>query len=176
MGINTWPMVLLATLNILTAGDGIKWEENSEQRIMATSGATVAIRKSSIDSELASIPLAADYILCNFGANDVTDTPNETYWNTNYQYIIDALHAKWPTAKIYLAKAWRRNYDAWCDTLAGRIDTLIAANPGVCFAGHDERVWLEGGDNGVTMTVDGVHYSTAGEAECAAQWQTILGY
>jgi hypothetical protein len=40
----------------------------------------------------------------------------------------------------------------------------------------DERVWLEGGDDGATMTTDGVHYSSAGQTACAAAWQTVLGY
>lgn len=60
--------------------------------------------------------------------------------------------------------------------MAGWIDAIIADYPGRCYAGHDERIWLEGGDNGATMTYDGTHYSAAGQAECVNQWKTILGY
>jgi len=49
------------------------------------------------------------------------------------------------------------------------------ARPGVAYLGHDERVWLEGGDDGATMTTDGRHYSAAGQAECAAQWRSVIG-
>ena len=33
---------------------------------------------------------------------------------------------------------------------------------------------LEGGDDGATMTSDGIHYSAAGLAEVIAQWSAII--
>lgn len=113
--------------------------------------------------------------LINIGANDVLIS-DLSQWKTNYQYVISALVAKWPDAEIFLAKPWRRGYGARCDMVATWIDELIAANPSSCFVGHDERSWLEGGDDGATMTTDGLHYSVAGQTECANQWKTILGY
>ncbi len=92
------------------------------------------------------------------------------------QYVIDALKAAYIGAKIYLAKPWVRNEDVNADIQAGWIDTIVANNPGVVFAGHDERIWLKGADNGATMTTDGVHYSVAGNAEVINQWETTLGY
>ena len=113
----------------------------------------------------------------NLGVNDWGGgLPDENTWKTGYQYIIDACVVKWPSAKIYIVKPWNRGYTASATTMAGWIDALIAANPGVVFAGHNEAVWLEGGDNGVTMTADGTHYSAAGNTEAINQWMTVLGY
>jgi len=112
----------------------------------------------------------------NLGANDMMSLPAEAAWITNYQGIIDATHIKWPLAKIYISKPWTRNHDADAITVAGRIDTLIAANSGFCFAADDESGWLKGADNGAAMTLDGVHYSTAGDTEKINQMVTVLGY
>lgn len=150
----------------------IKWKAYAS---IATEGYNVALTQDYIDAQLAAHTGNPDYVLCNLGANDATGTVNETTWKADYQYIIDAVHTKWPNAKIYLAKAWRRNYTTNCNTLAGYIDDLVAANPGVCFAGHDERVWMENSDDGATMTTEGTHYSPTGVAELLNQWETVLG-
>jgi lysophospholipase L1-like esterase len=118
-----------------------------------------------------------NYVFINLGVNDWGGgLPNETTWKANYQTIIDAVVAKWPTAKIYIAKPWDRGYTSSATTMAGWIDDLISANSGVVYAGHNESVWLKGADDGATMTSDGIHYSAAGNTECAAQWETVLGY
>jgi lysophospholipase L1-like esterase len=140
---------------------------------------TVASWATSISTVLAGIATTNihKYVVINLGVNDwVSALPNETTWKANYQTIIDAVHTKWDYAKIYIVKPWSRNHTSDAATVAGWIDALIAANSGVCIAGHDEQGWLEGGDNGVTMTTDGVHYSTAGNAECISQWETVLGF
>lgn len=99
---------------------------------------------------------------------------NETTDKANYQLIIDAIHAKWPLAKIYLSKPWKQGFDTEGATFAGWIDDLITANSGVCFEGINENVWFK---NGVaTYSDDGIHYNAAGKIECANQWETVLGY
>lgn len=173
---NSWGTTLLTALNALDNPDKI-WFEN-EPRGWAVGGATAASIKAGIDANIAlhaSVTgLTRSVFLVNIGANDMGAT--ESQWKADYQYIIDALVAKWPDAEIFLAKPWRRGYATECTALAGWIDALVAANPTTCFLGHDERVWLEGGNDGTTMTTDGIHYSAAGQAECANQWKTILGY
>lgn len=113
----------------------------------------------------------------NIGVNDwYTGMPNETTWKTNYQTIIDALHTKWASVKIYITKPWNRNHDADAITMAGWIDDLITANPLVLYEADDESDWLKGADNGAAMTLDGTHYSTAGNTEKKNQAMTVLGY
>lgn len=127
-----------------------------------------------IDARLAAAYYTPNYIFINIGVNDYAVT-SEADFKTYMLYVIDALHTKWPSAPIYMAKTWKRGLGGWPDTFAGYVDDIIAARPGVVQLGHDERVWLEGGDDGATMTIDGRHYSDAGLAECASQWRTILG-
>jgi hypothetical protein len=115
-------------------------------------------------------------VLISLGGNDVLALPAEATFKANYQAIISKLVAKWPNIKIYLTKPWRRTYGAECLTVAGWVDYIVSQNPGVVFVGHDENVWMEGGDDGATMSSDGTHYSAAGNAEVINQWKTALGY
>jgi lysophospholipase L1-like esterase len=124
---------------------------------------------------LGGITITQQYALINLGVNsiqDQTETPTKTF----YQYIIDAINTKWPLCKIYITKPWARGSDSYADTLAGWIDDLITANPGVAYLADDERGWYKGADNGATMTSDGIHPSAAGNAEKINQMVTVLGY
>lgn len=145
---------------------------------LGVSGISIAGYASIVDATLGAVsfqPHHVQNVLVNLGVNGIA-TQEEAATKTNYQYIIDVIHTKWPTAKLYLTKPWMRGYDTESTTLAGWIDDLIAANPGVCFVADDESVWLKGADNGVTMTTDGVHYSTAGNTEKINQMVTVFGY
>lgn len=164
-----WAASLLSSLQ--TEVPTCSWSYNNE----SFNGATVEDWAGLIDATLAETNIPQLYFLINLGVNQM-GIYTESDFKTDYQYIIDAIHAKWPVAKIYMVKPWRRDYDAQAATTAGWIDDLIAANAGVCYAGHDEQVWLKGADNGATMTIDGTHYSTAGHAECPNQWMPVLGY
>ena len=168
-----WPQILLPALNAATNSRWEYWEEELP-RNMASSGATVASRKSSIDSELAEHTETVTDILLDLGVNDLSALPLEATWKADLLYIIDAIATKWPTVRIYICKPWCVGETADANTMAGWIDDVIALRTTNCKAGHDERTWLEGGDNGATMTSDGKHYSTAGHAEAASQWQTLL--
>ena len=156
----------------MTGATGDEWYVTNK----GVPGATVASMATGIDALLATVSPGAAGVLINLGVNEMSALPAEATWRADYQTIIDAAHTKWPTATIWLARPWMRGYDAESDTLAGWIATLQAANAGYVSVGTDERVWMEGGDNGVTMTTDGVHYSAAGQTECAVQWRTSLGY
>jgi hypothetical protein len=117
-------------------------------------------------------------ILLNIGVNDLKSALNETAFKTSYLSVIDQLHTKLPLANIFAARVWSSDYTA--ENLAlvnGWIDYCIAQRSTYTFAGPNEPVWLEGGDNGATMTSDGTHYSNpAGITEAAAQWKTVMGY
>ena len=147
-------------------------------------GATVATVADGITATLASMPaasVAADIrVLINLGVNDITTTlPSESTWNANYLTIIDAIHVKWPTAKVYLMRPWLHgnpspSYDTECNTVADRIASIISERSSFVFAGPDERVWLKGSDDGASMTTDLTHYNAAGNTEVVNQWAAVL--
>lgn len=139
-------------------------------------GATVATIAGSIDNALSRIPVIHQYVLINLGVNDMNVMPTESTWKNNYQTILNSVHAKWPLANVYISKVWRRGYSTEVGTIAGWTDTVISDNSSFCSLADDERGWLEGGDDGATMTVDGVHYSTAGNTEKINQMETVFGY
>jgi lysophospholipase L1-like esterase len=142
---------------------------------IAANGRTAASGAAEIDAELAASSANPGYILFNLGVTDVDALPAEATWKANIGYILDAMHAKWPSAKIYMMRVWRRDYGSECNTLDGWIDAIIAARD-YCYTGPDERVFLENGDDGATYTTDGIHPNAAGYALTAAQWQTVMGY
>jgi len=132
------------------------------QRI-AVSGTTVALRYATIGADLASCSGTPKYIFCNLGANETNSMPAEADWKTQYNAIIDAIQAKWADAKIYIARPWRRDYETECNTLAGWIADIVTAQDSANVKlGADERVIIENGDDGVTYSVDGIHYNAAG--------------
>lgn len=140
----------------------------------------VPVVTSTIDATLAAMPITPEpppYVLLNWGRNDdcCATADGGAEWRARYLAVLDKIHAKWPAAKVYLMYPWSRGLDAFAASLHGYIDMVIGSRA-FAFAGPDEAVWLKGADNGATMTYDGVHYSAAGDAECAAQWLTVLGY
>lgn len=137
-------------------------------------GAGVATIDTNMATYLSTRNHIPDYILINLGVNDF-DTQVEATWKASYTSILDKLNAKWPSAQIYCMKTWRRGYTTQANTQAGWLDAVIATRS-FAHAGPDERVWLEGGDDGATMTTDGIHYSTAGQTEAGVQWQAAIGY
>lgn len=146
----------------------------------AGSGQTVASSLAAMDGILAAFPndtTTGDYlaVTLNWGVNYDDQVATQAVWEANYLSIIDKIHTKAPRAKVYIARPWMVGYDARAAVLHGWIDNIVAARA-FAYVGPDEAVWLKGADNGATMTVDGVHYSTAGAAEAANQWQAVLGY
>lgn len=166
-----WVSYLIEDLGVAT--DGLALENPLR---FAVNGYTVADMKAYVDNNLADTQGTPTRVCINLGTNDVQGVLVEVTWKLNYKSIIDSFRAKWPACSIYLAKAWRRAFDAECNTLAGWIDDIIADYTSGVSVGPDERIWLENGDNGVTYTTDGAHYNDAGENENAAQWLTVLGY
>lgn len=141
-------------------------------------GANTATLKANIDSDLASRTDTPDYVLYNVGANDVPAMPTQAQWQADTLYIWDAIHAKWPNAKIFVMKVWVRNQtannntydDTWLPAAVALRSSFVYLHSAL-----DERVFLENGDNGATYTSDGVHPNHAGYMLTAAKWHTALG-
>ncbi len=128
---------------------------------------------------LAGQPNNHTHVVINLGVNDfgiATMGP----WIADMETVIDAVHARYPQASIWVMYPWKRSFDATAATYHTWVDQIITDRPFV-IAGPDEAVWLKGSDDGATNTYDGIHYSYAsgppnGETACAAQWQTKFGY
>lgn len=149
---------------------------------LAQAGWTVGNGKVNIDADLAALDAtpAPEFVLINFGANDMQGSQTEATWKANYSYIFEAIHTKWSDAKIYVMYPDRKdNGDivTTSATLGAWLDDLIATYAYV-YAGPDERVWFENGDNFATygLVPTYVHYNTAGNVKCARVWcNTTLG-
>jgi len=145
--------------------------------ILGTSGATAAIYVTIIDASLAGVTeTGITDVLVNLGANDVISLPIEGTWKANMAYLLDAFHAKWPAARVFVIRPWKRDEAADCNTLATWISDLVSARSRWAFLGPDERTFLEGGDDGATYTSDGTHPNGSGYVLTAQQWKTVLDY
>lgn len=151
-----------------------KWVE-IPQRI-AEGGATAASRAATVVADLASMAACGipEYALLNLGANETNAMPAEADFKTNYNTIIDTIEATYSGIKIRVMRPWRKNFAAECNTLAGWIADIVAAQGGNVALGPDERIFLEGGDDGATYTVEGIHPNAVGAALTAAQWLTVM--
>ena len=129
-------------------------------------------------NELNLMPFAPEAVLFNLGTNDFGSWGTGGFpeqWESRLGAVLDAIHAKWAGAIVYVA------IPAAQSALAGPVAAVAAAigrqvaTRSYCRLGHDERSWLAAGDNFATMTSDGTHYSVAGAHELAAIWHGILG-
>lgn len=163
-----WQSGLIALMN--TAEPTCVWTYNLD---VSYGGATLTTMAAGIDALLSAYKEPPPtYILSNLGVNGLLGSEEE---KVRYQYIIDALHTKFPAALIFIAKPWKVDYDDRADGFATMVDELVDENPLYTAVGHDERIWAKGADNGATMLdVGGVHYSTAGNVECGIQWATLI--
>lgn len=117
------------------------------------------------------------FVAYNLGVNDVFNgvLPNETTWKTNTLAILDAVNARYPNAAIYLMRPWKRGQGTAFDTMAGWVADVVALRA-FAHLGPDERVWLANGDDGATLTQDGIHPNAAGRLVERAVWQAAMGY
>lgn len=120
-------------------------------------------------------------ILINIGINNISDGALADV-TADLTWIVETLHTAYPSARIFIMRVGRdaTGHPTWPAKLTTLNDTYIAnvisAHASYCFAGPDERVWMEGGDNYATYTDDGVHPNAAGRIVSATQWQTSMGY
>lgn len=161
-----WQPYLLTSL-------GAGWAEPLRYaRSGGTTASILALQAASIER----MPVTPGYVLVNVGANDLPSLPVEATWKTNMGALLDQLHAKWPGAKIYSAKAWARTRDANAATLAGWMDTVLSTRSAWAFVGPDESIVIKGADDGATNSSDGIHYSNpAGNTAIAAAWKNAMG-
>lgn len=164
------PPLLIASLEATTANG---WYERPSR--VATGGATVAALKASIDASLAAAIGTPDYVFTNMGINDSAALPVEATWKTNYAYILDAFHAKWPSAIIKVAYVWAQGRDANCTTLNSWIAFVLSTRAWAA-VGLDEQIVLKGSDDGATNTTDGIHPNRIGYTLVAAAWKASMGY
>lgn len=166
-----WTGLLVAQLETATAD---VWRERP-RRVSAALWKAAELHAGA-DAVLPYTNGAPEAVLMNIGVNDLTAGTAEATYEAELTGAIDAYRTQYPSATVYVAYPWRQGKSVQAATMKTWIDAVIATYPSGVAAGHDETVWLEGGDDGATMTSDGIHYSAAGQAECADQWQTVLGY
>ena len=143
---------------------------------LARGSNTAAQMKALVDADLATIGATPTYILMNLGSVELAlGMPVEAQFETDYGYILDAFHTKWPNVKVYCHRPWYANHEADSNLIAGYIAVVLSTRGSFAYVGPDERVWAKGSDNGATMTSDGLHYSYAGAIKAAAQWRSVLG-
>ena len=135
-----------------------------------------------IAADIAAVPVAPKWIVVHMGSNDLNDIDigvpgKEAQFKADMATALDAMHTAWPNAEVYWARTWRRNYMDEANVIAGWIDDMIADGRTTwLFLGPDGRVWMEGGDDGVTYTVEGVHPNAAGYTLEAGLIETLFGY
>lgn len=166
----TWPL-----LTMLSISPEKQWQEAPGRANYTGSGWKVADVAAAI-STLSSESPRSDFIWITLGTNDLLAMPAEATIKADMASILDAIHVWSPAAQVYWAYPWRRSYTAEANTFAGYLDDVLLTRSAWAHPGPDERIWLENGDDGVTYTLDGVHYNAAGQTEAAAQWKAILGY
>lgn len=169
---------LLASLQTAT---NRYWFERPAVRTYALGSINVNGLRAIYDSNPLDTSLRVTDVLLNIGVNDVTDSAISATWQTDMNAILDALHTAYPTARIGVMRIWKRTdgHATWAAKIATIDDTYIPAciaGRSYCYLGPDERVWLENGDNGTTLTDDGIHANVAGRAVEAAQWKAVMGY
>lgn len=114
-----------------------------------------------------------DYITVAIGANDAGVA--QATFEAAFGSLLDKLHAKWANAHAYCSLPWVQGQDAAMDLIAGYIANVVATRSSWAHIGPDERIVIEGGDDGATNTDDGVHPNRLGHIAWAAAWKTSMG-
>lgn len=159
-------------LEILTAATG---EEHVELPLRVGRGGTpISGFQSTVDADLATRSDVPKYILVNIGTGDKSLTIDYTTVS-NYGYVLDAFHTKWPNAIVYCARPWqdtsRASMAKW-NEIANAIEAAVKPRPWAKL-GIDERIFLEYGDNGNTFTSVG-HPNHFGYMLTADEWASAL--
>jgi hypothetical protein len=135
------------------------------------SGGSVTTLKDNVDAWLAGYTPnpKPEFVPINIGRN-------APWSKTDLEYVMDAVHVKWPSAKILVALIWWRGGSALYNPVNTDIAAAVAARSPWAATGADERIFLEGGDDGVLETVEGTHYTVFGAAQAAAAWKVAMGF
>jgi lysophospholipase L1-like esterase len=188
------PFSSVSSLNVLPIGDSKtpdawgNWEAELGASLLPNNvyvpgtidpigigGITVDGMRQRVDADIAARTIVPNEVLINLGANDCTGTPVLEDWLADAQYIVDAHHTAYPNANIRVAKIWRQGKQTEY-TIVNNAVTALYASRSFLKPAIDERNILPGADDGATMTIDGTHYSAAGNTAIAAAWKTAMGY
>jgi lysophospholipase L1-like esterase len=183
------PAASTATVNLLMLGDsktsafGVvagrftspSWRFAEIGPRISNTGWTTAVLQDNIDAYLAALGAGTPaHILINIGVNDLYGAMVEGTIKADLLYILAALHTKFPGVPCYFMRPWSRAKPTEANTYAGWIDDLVAGDA-LARLGPDERIFLEGGDDGATWTSDGVHPTNAGYTLTATKWREAIG-
>lgn len=144
----------------------------------AQSGYTAADMAAVIDARLAAYPVYVFMptdVIVGYGANDCKNAGTIASYAASMAYIVDAVHAKWPLARIWLTTAYRGGYSmSIFDGFYADNEVIRAARSGYVFHGDDERAWFY--PNLATYSTDEVHFNSAGRAAKVAAVKTAMGF
>lgn len=168
--------------DLLTSSTGKKWFETPDRSVLEGGNTFdgVSIINAGVLGTIPDSPIP-DYILLNMGVNDIgTYDISQADFEANYGIILDALHAKFPSAMMYLMRIGNGAFSAPQTTKQNLMDdtwipNILSSRGSFAFLGPDERVFLENGDGYTTLTVDLCHPNVAGYAATAAAWKTVIG-
>jgi len=176
-----WQDTLISNLNSATH-EIPSWSYRINNTSLDTS---VIVLSSNVASYLTTPDASLAYphfVLIDLGEHDMVGTPpggvpSQTAFQNAYLSLVDAISAKWFSAKLLLDFPWTVALDgSMYTTFKGYIQNVISARSSTCAAGVDQGVTLKGSDNGATNTSDGTHMSAAGKVAYAAAMQTAMGF
>lgn len=162
---NPWLPLLKTSLT----GNHPLYDRITANSTLAVSGSTTTTLKNGVDSWLAGYTPSPtpEFVLINIGRNG--------WIKSDVAYVVDAIHVKWPNAHVLLCRIWS-TISASPTINNVDIPDLISTRSSWLFLGPDERVFLEGGDNGALETYDGTHYTAFGAQQAAAAWKIAMGF
>jgi lysophospholipase L1-like esterase len=140
---------------------------------LSSGGWTMVNVQAAIDAWLASAVGTPKKVLLYLGANDVLAMPVEATYKSNLAYIIDAIHAKWANALIYVGCGGRTGEEANTATLTGWNAAVIATKSPYTKVGINYTPIFSG--NEATLLADSVHPNNAGYIAMAQAWKAIIG-
>lgn len=175
LGSNGYPPLLTALLSTAT---GRTWVEDPLR--VGRAGFTTAQLKAVVDADLLARGGPPAAVIVNVGTNDIggaSPTTDGVQLKSDYGYILDAIHVKWPNASIYCAKLWRASTNGQQNTFDDTWLPAVLSTRPFAHTGIDERLILPGASGvGTEYTVDGTHPNRAGYGLVAAAWKTAMGY
>lgn len=154
------------------------WGDVQFMRSYAAPGVTTAGAAAQIDAYIASmveVEKVPEWALVNLGANDgpLYEAGNlvEATWKANTGYVLDAVHAKWPAAKVRVMRWIRTDTPLAMAALNDNwLPAVLATRAAWAEVGPDERTFLPG------HLCDVTHADATGDALTAAEWQAAMGY